>query len=337
MAPFNIHLWLGLFLFLSLNTYGQKEVPSWFDVHYSEDQVLELTLVAQLDSLILDKFSALEVPARIVLKEKEPGWDSWEGKVELRGKYRRRVCDFPPIMIRLRKKGLRKEDLRPKYNDYKLVTHCLKGRSGNENVLKEYLAYRLYNLLSDQSFRVQLVRITYVLPNGKTLFKKRYGILLEDSDQLASRLDGELSDSLNLPAAAFAREQTDVHDMFQYMIGNSDWSAVMNRNLALIERTDQPYYVVPYDFDFSGLVNAPYAVPNTNFGLQRVTDRIYLGTSQQEELSDAIDYFQQKKPELLAYVKAFKLLKGSSRKQVKAYLEAFYQELEQGTIRYPQD
>src|SRR5690606_9238581 len=89
------------------------------------------------------------------------------------------------------------ENIKP-HNKLKLVTHCLDDKNdGQENLLKEYLAYKLYNELTDQSYRVQLIRINYVDTKGKVSKIRRYGIIIEDTDEMAERLGGEECDCLN--------------------------------------------------------------------------------------------------------------------------------------------
>ena len=47
-----------------------------------------------------------------------------------------------------------------------LTTHCRDSSSYEQYVLKEYLAYRIYNLLTDKSLRVRLARVRTATPAG---------------------------------------------------------------------------------------------------------------------------------------------------------------------------
>ena len=61
--------------------------------------------------------------------------------------------------------------------------------------------------------------------------------------------------------------------VFQYMVGNTDWSMVRFHNVE-VSRTPRGVYVpVPYDFDWTGLVSTRYARPNEGLGIRSVRQR----------------------------------------------------------------
>lgn len=252
-------------------------------------------------------------------------------KVKARGKFRKQACDFPPILLNFSKKVLETQGL-AHHDKYKLVTHCLEDKNlGHEKLLREYLAYQLYRELTPNSFRVQLVRIQYVDESGRVSGFTRYGFIIEDTDEMAERLGSEECDDCfyALPGTLDARA-ADVHAMFQYMIGNSDYSIPVLRNVKLVRHlTSKQLLTVGYDFDFSGFVDAPYALPASHNGQLVVRQRIYLGTSTSDEaMRQTIDLFLAKRERMLQRVDRFKWLPTPHRRDVREYLLTFFDQME---------
>lgn len=304
--------------------------PTVFDLLYGED-VIDVTLETDLVRLIENIKTENYQSAIFSFPNKQGEIVSLQAEIRPRGNYRRRVCDFPPIKIKFPKEKLVGADIKP-HNKLKLVTHCLDDRNvGQENLLKEYLAYKLYQELTDQSYRVQLIRINYEDTKGKLSRVRRYAILLEDTDEMAERLGGEECDCLNPQKEQVDLRLEGIHAMFQYMIGNEDWSIAMNRNLKMVKPLDgSQLKPVPYDFDFSGLVNASYALPNTQLGLNSIQDRLYLGMPVTDtELEYVFNFFRLKKEALLQIVEDCKPLSRSGRNEVTAYLEGFFNRIDQ--------
>lgn len=294
------------------------------------EEVLKVTLRADFSLLLADRHTDEAEKATFTYEDQDGREQTLEAKLELRGKYRRRICEFPPLMIKFKKNELRARGLSD-HNDLKLVTHCLEDKlPGNENVLREYLAYKLYNQLTDRSYRVQLVRITYEDESGTIGRTTRYAFLIEDTDEMAERLGGEEFEKMNPSASELVTETENLLAAFQYMIGNEDWSLQMGRNVKLVRPLDgSPLIPVPYDFDFSGLVNASYAKPNTDIGLSSVRERAFLGEPRETEvLTKTLSLFKEKKEELYDTVRSFNALSRSMRGDIIQYLESFYDSMD---------
>ena len=254
--------------------------------------------------------------------------DSINKKIRLksRGEFRNGFCDFPPLVINFKKTDFKMEDLK-ELGKVKLVTHC---QSGNEDYLfKEYLIYRLFNVLTENSFRVRLLRITY---HNTTKAKKpiqTYGFFIEPVDLLAERLNATPVELVNLSQKNILPEIMDRVAIFNYMIGNTDWTVPNQHNCKILAQhdTDHPELgmVVPYDFDYSGLVNADYAVPYEALGIESVRERIYLGRCRSEEdYMKALKEFTDKKEELFRVIQEFSLINERTKKEMINYLEGFY-------------
>lgn len=314
---------------LSANPATPDERPTVFDMIYGHD-LAEVTLQTDMVRL-LENVKTDNYQSAIFSFTDERGENiALQAEIRSRGNYRRRVCDFPPLKIKFPKEKLVGANIKP-HNKLKLVTHCLDDKNaGQENLLKEYLAYKMYNELTDQSYRVQLIRINYEDTKGKVSRIKRYAILIEDTDEMAERLGGEECDCLNPNKEQLDARLEGIHSVFQYMIGNEDWSITMNRNLKMIKPLDgSKWKAVPYDFDFSGMVNASYAIPNTQLGLASIQDRLYLGLPISDtELKYLFSYFRSKQQTLYQLVDECDSLSKNGRKEVTDYLMAFYQRID---------
>lgn len=310
----------------------QARIPSLFDL-FAHSEVLQLELEFDMEQMYAKVKTNDEYPAVFRFQDQNGHWVALSSELRARGRFRRRTCEFPPLRIDFSKKDLRARGLLD-FDDLKLVTHCMEGRAGKEAVLREYLAYKMYNQLTEKSLRAQLVKVTYK-DTGSNSKTTSYGILLEDVDELAARLGSEECDECyGLTAVDMVKDNLQTHAMFQYMIGNVDWSLSLIRNLKIMRPINGgAYWVAPYDFDFSGLVNASYAIPRKELGQEKVGDRIYLGhESTNKELEPTAEYFRSKKAVLLSTVKNFDPLNKRSRREVTEYLESFYEALDNGIV-----
>lgn len=309
---------------------AQQMTPSIFD-QFTGQEILEMDLVFDINQLLSSQMSEAEYQRAEIRFENQDGRsESWDLKIKVRGKFRRNICDFPPITLDFKKGDLEERGL-AKHDKLKLVTHCAEDRSlGTSLLLREYLAYRLYQKISPYSYRVQLVRIRYIDSKGVVSGIQRYGFIIEDTDEMAERLGGlECDDCQYTDAAQLNAEATRLHAMFQYLIGNSDYSVPVMRNIKLVRRlSDRQLIPVGYDFDFSGLVNAPYALPATHMGQLVVKQRIYLGLPETDDnLQLIIEHFLNKKDDLLQEVEQLRLLPRSQREEVQEYLLTFFDQM----------
>jgi hypothetical protein len=308
-----------------------KPKKSIFEILFREAP-LEITITTNLTSLIENRRTEDYTEGQMSYEDEQGKSIVRQIELQPRGKFRRRVCDFPPVRLKFAKKDLEAEGIETRFNKLKLVTHCVDDKlAGNDNLLKEYLVYQLYNELTPNSYRAQLVKVTYVDAEGKQPKIKRYGILLEDTDEMAARVGGKEIDQMGVSMDSISDQGEITMALFEYMIANMDWDTKMVRNVKLVAlegKADQ-MIPVPYDFDFSGLVNASYAIPSGDKGQLSIRDRVYLGEPfDQTYMRAALAHFIEKKPALLKKVKDLKLLSSEARQDVIAYLEGFYKNIE---------
>jgi hypothetical protein len=248
-------------------------------------------------------------------------------QLRTRGHVRRKVqlCGFAPLRIEFTKsqmKGTIFED----QGALKLGTHCQGDSVYQQYMLKEYLANRLLNTLTPRSLRVRLAHVTYAdTASGKEPFTK-LGIFYEDADDMAKRMDAR---ELPVPRQMFSGvDQPSLlfMSLFQYMIGNTDYSILTLHNVIMLDDAKGVRYAVPYDFDYSGLVYAHYAVPGKELGLSSVRERMYRGPCKTEaELEQALEPFRARKDALLALPASLPGIDEGHRKNVDKYLAEFFE------------
>ena len=220
------------------------------------------------------------------------------------------------------------------FDDLKLVTHCLDDPGSSERIIREYLIYRIYQMLSPYHCRVQLVRVRYADEDRSRPDEVHIGMLIEEDRMRANRLGLSVADTLNLHYGNFPANMPDVHSLFQYLIGNTDWSLVASRNLEMLrdEKTGL-FYMIPFDFDFSGLVNAPYALPNPDYRLTNIRQRVYLGPQPPSE--QARMQVLSVKKEVLKFIRKFPHLSGEAKADIIEYLNSGFGDIKRNKLALP--
>lgn len=244
-------------------------------------------------------------------KEADTSWDSLPVNLRARGNFRRANCYFAPIKLKFKKKHT-EDGLFQGTEKIKMVLPCLLDRNSGDYVLKEYLAYKLYEQIGSYHFKTRLTHIELFEERGRRKVEHNLiGFMIEDMDHVAERYDGkEIKREIHpLQHDAIASLQ---NSFFEYMIANTDYSTKLQHNQKILF-TEKRIIPVPYDFDMCGLVNAPYAavtnIQNLSRSITQVTDRIYKGYEREEEqLYEVRDVFLEKKDEMLEEVVALKEL-----------------------------
>jgi len=321
-----------LMVMIGLSVIGiAQDKQTIFDALYSPE-ILEVSIETDLSNLI-DNRKKDEYQHAIFSYENAAGeLEQHDMKLKPRGKFRRSICDFPPIKLNFSKNRLMERGYIAEYDKLKLVTHCIEDKfASKENVGREYLAYRLYNLLSEKSYRVQLIRLTYIDSKDRISRIKRYGFILEDTDEMAHRAGGkECEECINVPASELSLKDEHTMAVFQYMIGNADYNTGMMRNVKMVRSyTGSSVIPVPYDFDFAGLVDPSYAIPNADYGLMSVKQRVFLGQKVDSAmLASTLEHFVANRKAMEKIAEDVKLLNRQGRTEVIRYLDTFFREAE---------
>jgi hypothetical protein len=247
-------------------------------------------------------------------------------KVRSRGEFRRTYCAFPPLLLNFQMKDSIKGEFF-KINKLKMVTECKPGYE--EILLKEYLVYKLYNVLTENSFRVRLLRVKYINTFKQSKPINEYAFVIEPIDLLSRRLNSVEVKTANLTQKNIKPEMMDRMAIFNYMIGNTDWSVPIHHNILILSqaKSENPDLgnIIPFDFDYSGLVNASYAIPYEGLRIKSVNERLYLGICRSEGVFiNALNEFLDRKEEFYKVINEFPYLKEKSKKEMISYLNEFF-------------
>lgn len=295
---------------------------------FLSNEVLHFRLSMDVKAVLKDRGDERKSHrASITYKNADGGEVEEKLKVRVRGNRRRdpAVCDFPPIQLNFSRKTVQ-ATVFGKVNKLKMVTHCL----NDEYVLREYLVYKLYNVITDSSFRVRLCRVEYADTKGKRKTETNYAFLIEDDDVMAARQNATI-----VPENLIIRmDRTDTLSMaklafFQFMIGNTDWSVPYRHNIDLLAFTPFSAPVaVPFDFDYAGLVSAPYAAPPPELGIRSVRQRLFRGYSYHDRVYTQVRaFYNGRRPAIYNIYLNFGLLDKRYTKQTIKYLDQFYETL----------
>ena len=321
-------VFIGLAMLFSTNlltAQDSTQVSIFDEMSYAE--VLDLTIKTEVDSLINFRRSERAYPSSVSFVNQDGERQTFKTKIQIRGTFRRARCiGIPPVKINFKKKALTKAGY-SKFDDYKLVTYCVEDdRNAKALLLKEYLAYKFYNRITDQSYRVQLLKILFEdQQSGEKT--QQWGFLIEDTALMRNRLGvKKVAETRNVSFEKFQLAQIRRVALFQYMIGNSDWDLSISRNVKFVSKDGQ-YLAIPYDFDFSGLVDAPYASGNPNYNLRNVRDRVYLGFPEPDELLVAtVEELVGKQVDLIEEIRNFEYLSRDAQRDIMDYLEDYFSE-----------
>jgi hypothetical protein len=251
-------------------------------------------------------------------------------KLRPRGHFRRRTttCSFVPLRVEF-DKAEAKGTIFDGQKTLKLVVHCNNENVYEQYVLREYAVYRIMNLLTPMSFRARLARASYVQDGSAKPMATRFGMFIEDQEDLARRAEARV---MEIPRILFKDLEPDPLTLvmtFEYMIGNTDYSIFALHNVKLLRTQDRKTYVVPYDFDLSGLVHTSYAAPTPGLGQLTVRDRVYRGPCRPEpDVQGVLERFKARKDDVFAVYDSLRDLDPDYRGEAKQYLQQFFSTIE---------
>ena len=216
-----------------------------------------------------------------------------------------------------------------------MVTYCQTDKRFQQYNLREFLAYRFYNLITPFSFRVRPLMVSYQEADSNRARTEKFGFLIEDVDDLADRNGVRELSIKNLRPAELDVVETANLSVFQYLISNLDWAVTAgpgggdcchNGKVIGASNEDRPVYAIPYDFDSSGLVDTHYAAPPTQLGVRKTTQRLYRGfCAHNEEIPAVLDRFRAQQPAMLQLIDQQSLLDGRSMKATRHFVESFFE------------
>lgn len=245
-------------------------------------------------------------------------------KVCVRGNFRRMTqnCTFPPLLLDFDKKK-KGNSIFNHQNKLKLVTHCLK----KDYIMEEYLVYKIFNIITDYSFKARIANVTYEDSLGKQASQTRLAFLLEDDEDLAKRIHSKYLKDIKLRQNQVDTLKMATVSVFEYLIGNTDWSVPFQHNIKIYFKKGEKAIPIPYDFDHSGIVNAIYAKPAEQLiEISSVRERLYRGFAYSPLVFQIVfDKFKAVKPEIYSLYVGNTELEPNYIKSTLKYLDEFYE------------
>lgn len=331
-----VSIWT-FFLVIPFFSYTQSTITNRLTIFQKlkQDSILHLKLEADFDYIFNQKKNNDEHEAHLKLINSDDSIISMTVKVRLRGIYRRQFCDRPPLRINFNKKILDSLGLKRDFDKLKLVTHCVETPNAEQVLLKEFWAYKLHNELTPNSFQVHLIKITYINSKNKHNQAEHFGFLIENNEEMANRLGGELVEKFGITPTRLNPETHQNTMLFNYMIGNLDWMVRKQRNTKFVQIPNQKgLTLVPYDFDMSALVTPSYARLNPDYNQKRFTDRFCVGRFTSETaLNKTIKRFQTLETTYINNIKSAPNLNDISKKEIVGYLKSFFKPLNKKKYR----
>jgi hypothetical protein len=221
-------------------------------------------------------------------------------ELRTRGLWRLKNCEFPPLRMNFTSEAT-KGTLLEGVDKPKLVNFCENTDAYEQLIMQEMQLYRIYSVLTPASHRARLARITYADSASGRTHATRMAIVVEEPEVMAARLGGVLVETKGATVRDLKSSQDVLASVFQYLIGNTDWSTYALHNMELVRQEDGDHLPIPYDFDFAGAIDAPYASVDPKLRIVRVRQRVYRGYCHpREEFEKVFSLFNEKKPAIYA-------------------------------------
>lgn len=321
--------WIGaLALVIATEAAAQKAEPL-----FEASDPIHITIRAALGNLTRNR----QDPNPIAGTLTDPSGQQLPVTLGLRGITRRSsdTCDFPPLRVTFTTPPA-PSSVFAHQKRLKLVTHCRNNPGFQQYVLLEYSAYRMLNVLTPRSFRVRLANIDYVNADGRPV-TSRIGYFIEELSKVAKR--NGMKDThapARIPVPDLSPEDAARYALFQHMIANHDWSMRAGpqgtdccHNAKLIGPLAPGSTIpIPYDFDYSGFVSAPYATPPDELHISSVRERLYRGYCMHNAATiAAARQFTAARPQLVAAITSTPGLEPRVQQRAIAFLDPFFSDI----------
>jgi hypothetical protein len=301
------------------------------DPLFADTEVLQVTLTAPLTTLLKEKSTEEYLQATFEFADDDSGTRAFNIKLRARGHLRQEICTLPPLLVNFKNSEV-KGSLFHKQDKLKLVVHCGDSIRYEQAVVREYLAYRILNLVTPRSFNVRLLRVRYVDSEGERKDQVRYAFFLEHKNRLGKRLNAKDLKIEETDIEQIRADHLNLTSVFEFLIGNTDFSPVAPspydeccHNYDLFDDKSGLLLAIPYDFDQAGFVNAPYAVPSEQFPISSVRQRVYRGRcDNNEHLAASLQRFQEVRETIYILLEEHEGLTSMTRKSLLSYVRGFY-------------
>jgi hypothetical protein len=323
-----------LFMGMKENLQAQPAVPDTVKNEFGlfkDDKIIEISLKFDLSTYFKTKPQDEYLKAQITIHLSKTDSIERDVKLKTRGAFRNQYCRFPPIELNFKKTDFGYTDLN-QITKIKLVPQCNTGKDKEDYVLREYLTYKLFNVLTDTSFKVRLLTVNYIDSKKERKPVHQFGFIIEPVDMLVARTKSIQIKSTILNQKSIVPRIMDRLAIFNYMIGNYDWAVPGLHNILVIKPLEYDLQgrliAIPHDFDWTGLVNASYAIPAEAMGTDNVRERLFFGVCRSKEIYQKdLDLFLAKKGDFYKVINEFPYLSQRVKKDITGYLDGFFDKL----------
>jgi hypothetical protein len=299
---------------------------------FERKEPLTLTLKFDVKQLQKTKYKEDYIPAEMICHVNENFEVSHEVRVKARGEIRKKICYAPMFWVNIRHSGIEAEYLQDVIK-LKMVIRCKSSNMHKYYILREYLVYQIYNLLSPYSFNTRLVKLKIIDTGRKNKESEDWAFLIEPEEKMAERNNCMPIKNDRLSLRTMNQEWMDRVAFFSYMVGQSDFSVTGRHNIKILtskEYGTTGFIPVPYDFDYCGLVDAEYAVPGEPLGIESVRERYYLGACRSDAAyMKAVEWLLSHREAILDLIRSFEYIDESEKEDLMDYLEDYFRDSQQ--------
>lgn len=312
-----------LFFVSAMCLHGQ---PTLFET-LPDTGVYKVKIETDFKGLIKKKMDPTYQEANLTFMSGPLEGKTYPVEIRSRGNIRKEICYYPPVKIKFKKADF-------KHNKIKWVNICRNTEPMRDVLLKEYLTYQIYQEISEMSLGVRLFEVEYVDGKNDKSLLSSYGFMIEPIDELADRAEAKEYEPRIMRPRILDRYHYPLVSMFQYLVGNTDWAIDNLHNLKFLRSTNfQGVIPIPYDFDYSGFVGAPYAVPHESLPIKNVRNRYNKGHCITEsELEAVLEVVLDKKDEVINTIRDFSLMQPRTRDKLTDFMERGYEDLENAKV-----
>ncbi|MBW7932005.1 MAG: hypothetical protein H3C62_00060 [Gemmatimonadaceae bacterium] len=300
---------------------------------FRRTEPLEVTIRTELQKLVNDRDSTERTlyPAELEYKDTSGALVKVPINLRTRGHYRRKysTCDFPPLRVEIAREAAAGSIFQGN-RKLKLASTCKPNNPEYEQyILQEAALYRMYAVLTPWSYRVRMAHLTYVDVSGRAKTVVSWGFFVEDDGDLAQRRNAKKFEQKGALFEDLEPEKWGLTQLFEYMAGNTDFSVSALHNITLLKDSTGMVHAVPFDFDWSGAVNARYAFPDKSLPIRQVVERMWRGDCRPAaELAPSFEHFKARRTALDS---AYTTLEGMTpvvRNRLQRYFDDFWKAIE---------
>ena len=320
----NTLITIFLLVNLSLDLDAQKSPLSLFDALSNEPELPELVIKTDYKKLLKHRNKEEYQAASIsVIVDSKPIIDNSKSRIRTRGNMRKEVCRIPPFKIDFEENDLIVLGF-DSLDNLKLVLPCQNKSGPQERLFKEKLAYDLYNVLDSNAIKTFLVNVQFQFEGE--IKENMVGFIVEDEKNYVRRKNGRLVEDGKIIARNLDRLSFLKMSFFQYMIANTDWAITERHNLEVVKLPgyNRPI-ALPYDFDYSGFVDQPYAVPHSSLPIRSVRERYFHPYMiKKGEFRAMMSFFESKEEDLYAICRNAHYMEEKTKEECEKFIASFY-------------